>query len=523
MKYTLNELLADKDLRKELIEGAFIFNDAEGEFFAVDFQNESMRQNHITVFEVLYSLGGDTLFEALLAGGNTCLTKDPQAAKVGVQPIAGAEGWYLKTNASAAAAFNSILNGLAGLYDESRFSFSVSEESTTTHIVSDSENAYETSLMIDAPELRFVEENDQISILNIDENAPMSFVIQEKGETIEFDKFYRVEGILRDKADEDPEEEQTPSSYKYQLEKGGKVGFFNADFSQVIPPVFEDVILTNGGLLIAWKDCGIGLETADEKKYELCFGKPSWGLNQHTLDLSVSYKTEKGYRGCPSPTAYIETVRLEDEKEFLCYVPQHNIAEAFVFFEENNQVGWGVFDLTQNVRRGRFVTAENGVLSGEGSKRKLFVKTTEEKRDGEIHAADCKKLYFGEAPAYKAVGKLFGGKGYVVERDGYYAVAKFNTPEGIALRSYELDLEEMLTPYAFTEITSATEKYLIVDRFGKKGIFDIVNKTYAIPCDYETIRFREKDTFYVTKGGFGGTVKLDDGKLQWVEHLHRGE
>lgn len=523
MKYTLNNLLDDKSLRKELLEGSFTFNDKEGDFFAVDFQNESMRQNHITVFEVLYGLGGENLFEELLAGGNTCLTKDPDAAKVGIQPISGAEGWYLKTNASAAAAFSSILNGLAGLYDEYRFSFSVSEESTTTHIVADSENAYGTTIIMDAPELRFVEENDQISILNVDENAPMSFVIQEKDWTLEFDKFYCVEGILRDKFDGGLEEEQTPSSYKYQLEKGGKVGFFNADFSQVIPPVFEDVILTNNGTLIAWKDCGNGLEEEHEKKYELCFGKSSWGLNQHTLDLSVSYKTEKGFRGCPSSTAYIESIRLEDEREFVCYVPQENIPEAFVFFEEKSRNGWNVSGLTKNIRRGRFITAKEGVLSGEGSKRKLFIKTTEEKGDGEIHAEDCKKLYFGEEPAYKADSKLFGGRGYIVEKDGYYAVAKFNTPEGIALRTYELDLEELLTPYAFTNITPATEKYLFVDRFGKKGIFDIENKTYAIPCEYEAIYYRERDAFYVTKGGFGGTVKIDDGKMQWVEQLHRGE
>lgn len=521
MKYTLNNLLDDKNLRKELVEGTFTFNDKEGDFFAVDFQNESMRQNHITVFEVLYSLGGESLFEELLAGGNTCLTKDPDAAKVGVQPIAGAEGWYLKTNASAVAAFNSILNGLAGLYDEYRFSFSVTEESTATHIVADSENAYGTGILMSAPELRFVEENDQISILNVDENEAMSFVIQEKDGSLEFDKFYRIEGIVREQFDE--EEEQTPSAYKYQLEKGGKVGFFNADFSQVIPPVFEDVILTNSGVLIAWKDCSSGFEEADERKYELCFGKSSWGLNQHTLDLSISYKTEKGYRGCPAPTAYIEIVKFEDEKEFLCYVPQADIPEAFVFFDENKQSGWNFFGLTQNVRNGHFITAQDGVLSGEGSKRKLFVKTTEEKGDGEIHAEDCKKLYFGEEPAYKAVSKLFGGSGYIVEKDGYYAVAKFNTPEGFALRSYELDLEELLTPYAFTRITSATEKYLFVDRFGKKGIFDIEHKTYAIPCEYEAIYYRERDAFYVTKGGFGGTVKLEDGKMQWVEQLHRGE
>lgn len=517
MRYTLKELLADKDLRKELVENAFSFSDSEGDFFAVDFQGESMRQNHITVFEVLYALGGDALFEKLLAEGNTCLTKDPNAAKVGVQPVGGAEGWYLKTNASAAAAFASILNGLAGLNDESRFSFSTEESSTATHIVSKAGNNYETWMTMGDFGLVFqTDDNGLISIFNPDENQPMSFTIEKEYEVLEFDKFYSVEAINRKDFDENFESIDVPIAYKYQLEENGKFGFFNVEFSQVIPPMFKDVILTNEQRLIAWDQRGFGDLLDEEKKYGFYFNKTEWGFAQDKLD--TTFVCEANYVGLPEPTAEV-MVSKSSEETYVCYIPDRVLPRGLVFFEKQSNP----LERTP-VLTGRQVYAREGILKGEESKRQLAIETNEEYPDGWIHWEDCKKLYFGDEPAYRAVSKTSFTNYYVVEKEGYYALAKLHAPKVFYDNGKEMIFEELLTPYAFTDIRDGNQHQVIVDRFGKKGVFDMVAKEYVIPCEYEFVRKEINGDYIVKKAGLIGIIGFyKSGEPVWVEHLHREE
>ena len=110
--YYLKELLNDKELCKKVITKKFCLYENGGEFKSLDFANNSMRYNHIKTFEKLYEIGGKKLFDAILADGKTCLTDNPNAAKVGIVEIHGADGYYLKSNVSAIVAFNSILNAV---------------------------------------------------------------------------------------------------------------------------------------------------------------------------------------------------------------------------------------------------------------------------------------------------------------------------------------------------------------------------------------------------------------------------
>lgn len=524
MRYTLGELLADKELRKSLIEDTFYFTDENGEFFAVDFENESMRQNHITVFEVLYTLGGDELFEKLLAEGKTCLTKDSKAAKIGVQPISGAEGWYLKTNASAVAAFSSILNGLAGLENDERFYFGPQDTSTSTHFVSNSEHGYSTYFYSEGFETQVEKREDgRFVIKNIDENQVISFSVQENQDTpIEFDSFYALEPLFKKEevfTDESWESEyvDVAFAYKYKLDENGKWGYFNLAFTQVIPPNFEDVVLTENEdrtRLIAWEQQGFLGET-DFFFYFESMGK----VMENETELNVTHAYKTNYEGSPSGSAYVDRCyNFEDGTEVFCYVPQKNLGVGFVFLPGEGRKDFNSFSALTT--EGYFVKIHDGVLEGEKTNRKLAV-------EGDvIYAFDCKKLYCGEAQEHQVAYRLIEDGYYAVERDAYYAIAKFKkTKEQFPVSfSNELEFVELLTPYAFTDINcNSGEGYAIVERFGKQGLFNLNTKKYVLPCDYDRIGILHNNEYRIRKVDFYGMVSVRDGQVKWTEHLHREE
>ena len=55
-RYSLNELLNDKELCKKVITKKLYLYDGGGEFKSLDFENNSMRYNHITAFEQMYKI-----------------------------------------------------------------------------------------------------------------------------------------------------------------------------------------------------------------------------------------------------------------------------------------------------------------------------------------------------------------------------------------------------------------------------------------------------------------------------------
>ena len=113
--YYLGALLEDKELCKEIISKGFTLCDKNDILGDIDFVNNSMRFNHISTFKKLYEIGGKELFDNILKSGKTCLCDSPDAAKVGVVEIEGADGFYLKSNVSAIVALMSILNAIKSL------------------------------------------------------------------------------------------------------------------------------------------------------------------------------------------------------------------------------------------------------------------------------------------------------------------------------------------------------------------------------------------------------------------------
>ncbi len=483
MNYTLSELLADKALRKSIVEEPFSFTDASGDFFEVDFEGQSMRQNHITAFSVLYTLGGDELFEKLLGEGNTCLTKDPDAAKVGVVPVYGAEGWYLKTNASAVAAFTSILSGLAGLGEEERFTFSTYETSTENHIVASFANNYVPDIIFGELELRVEEKDGRFVVIHADSGEQISFSLKTMWSDVAIDSFYAVESLEGDGL----------IGYRYKLEENGAWGYFEKELGQVIPPMFSDLFVTDEGYVMAWSLSSFG----GEHKYTLYCPRYSVSI----LNTFGAYGIDD--EGLPTASATIEIADAED-KELLCYLPKSDSLYGFVFMDGET----------------RRIYVQNGILKGAKSKIGVAVMTSTVHPHGKICAQDCLKLYGFETVEHSAARRLTGFY-YAVERDAYYALARFTTVIGD--NSAALAFAELLTPYAFTSVSYLGDDYAVVEQFGKKGLFNFKLKKYIIPCEYEKIakRFGTENHFYIEKAGFEGVVKVEDGNLQWIEHLHR--
>ena len=80
-----------------------------------------------------------------------------------------------------------------------------------------------------------------------------------------------------------------------------------------------------------------------------------------------------------------------------------------------------------------------------------------------------------------------------------------------------------LTPYGFTDVAVWPRHYILVDRFGKKGVFNCETQKYTVPCDYSDIQYEyegQETRFIVSRMGFTGVI---DGMGRWVERLHRDE
>ncbi len=533
MNYILEELISDKELRKSLVDGIFTFSDEKGDFFAVDFENESMRQNHITTFEVLYSIGGDALFENILQEGNTCLTNDPDAAKVGIKEIAGAKGWYLKTNASAFNAFSSILYGLSALGDNARFTFTTVEETTSYKIVSKALENYSTGLEFGFEDVYKVEKNEDGSfgVIYAEDGKTVTFLTIGLNGNREISNFKILEPITvfceeYNEEDDEYKEHEKAVAYKFKLEENGKWGFFNAEFSQFIPPMFDGVLITTwekGKKLIAYEIIenwnftdNNSFDSLGVKDYYLYFSDNGI-LEFSNMKITMSYACCVPAEFSPAEQSIVDKMKLlKEDKEVVFYSSGGNPNSGFLFIKDKvsySQLGFGKKTLT-----GNRVIIEKKVLKGDNTKKALAIA-----ENGVASVEDFMKLYSEEQFSYRAVERLYQDT-YIVERDGYFGIAKMSKPKSRGFGGFEsvLELDEMITPYAFTGVTLALQDCVIVDRFGKKGLFRISDKKYVIPCDFDELVSLGWNKYKVNKADFTGIVQVGL-ESYWIEKLHREE
>ncbi|MBO7739018.1 MAG: zinc ribbon domain-containing protein [Oscillospiraceae bacterium] len=103
----------------------------------------------------------------------------------------------------------------------------------------------------------------------------------------------------------------------------------------------------------------------------------------------------------------------------------------------------------------------------------------------------------------------------IIKKDGWWAVAE------IDMRGMP-KISRMCTPFAFTSITR-NEKWLrahlLVERFGKKGVYNWEDNTYPVPCRYDSISLYNPESVSMYKvstlneshvvGFWGGWLKYE--------------
>lgn len=532
--YYLGTLLEDKALCKDLIAKGIVLCDKSGSIGDIDFANNSMRYNHISTFEKLYAYGGKKLFDAILKSGKTCLCTSPDAAKVGVVEIEGADGFYLKSNVSAIVAFMSILNGIHCIHlitsevdpcTDFYVDFSDEAEESATEdwgsfeeiSLEEEPEFYENALMVQKTDEGYV-------LCDKDTGEPVTFTCNDGTEMREISVMYSIEPLEYTKdfgtdelLFEDADGEKRTAGYRYQLEKDGKWGFISEHFAHFVYPIYVDILITKQGAVIGYymeSNLNITVSVAHSREYT--------SLDNFSLYDKVLHGPEYKYAVSDNPRelymlrnvhpAYLpkKGVLISSIEEDLTTI---GVAYAFDQFSSNmsNRGIYKCKDKTNSsfpygtqfytkYQKG-FITLEGENFWGHTWIRKVPAAGSD--------AAYCKAAYEWEpVDGIEYVG-ILDSYLYIAKKEGYYGLVIYNTSEH-KLKEYE-------TPFAFTNIQKISDDCCLVERFGKKGVYNYKTHTYLVPCEYEKVEM-DAGHFVVYKGGFKGEIGLGG---EWAVRLHR--
>ena len=532
--YYLGALLEDKELCKEIISKGFTLCDKNDILGDIDFVNNSMRFNHISTFKKLYEIGGKELFDNILKSGKTCLCDSPDAAKVGVVEIEGADGFYLKSNVSAIVALMSILNAIKSLdtvnseidpsvdfyaklgedeTEEDEFDFDSFGDITIDE--DDEPEYYENNLIIEKTDEGYI-------LCDAETGEQVTFECSDGNENKQISVMYNIEHL---QYDEDTEISpysgselalKAPQGYRYQLEKDGKWGFISEHFAHFVYPVYFYININDDGEVV-------GYYYTSESEITISVAHP---VNYTSLDNYSEY--DKVLHGAEVKYGYIDKYKdfylLRDVPE--SYAPIGDFAVTYVQ-DDYSTVGIAYAadtDLLNTQRKGiykckckddsafsynrqydaqykdGFIILENkGIFGGEKIKKAPAMSFNAKFCDIALKWEDTDGIQYVS---------MIGESLYIAKKEGYYGVVKYN-PDNKTL-DYE-------TPFAFTNIQKLTDINWLVDRFGKKGVYNILLHSYVVPCQYEKIE-HDVPYFTVYKGGFKGKVGIIG---EWVEKLHR--
>lgn len=558
MKYTLSQLLKDKKLRIALTKGSMTFADDNG-VFALDFATQPLRGKcQRTVFEKLYALGGEELFKGLLDGGNTNLTRDPNASNAGMVSVAGAEGWYLKTNVGDPSALASILFGIAGWaemsgdFDGELVSIcdgSEEPEKEATVPEKKAEKPAEEADLDEEDEESFEGWRNCLTKKLLGEALPLAeyslasknghhvfyddvkkqfvtFTAQLGGVERTFEEMLECERLVHNAYYGDWDDTDCGGSggadaiygYRYRVEKDGKWGFISAGFTKVLAPQFDGLKVVDsrfGKELLAWSVENENLQLWEALPVEAVGEQRDWWLQP--VKSSDGYLEDDNYyfdkEHVPAEDAYYEFRWDEEEKStYRLYFPSVRQGKGYYWNEDAGDT---------TVER---VTCQNGVLNvGAGNMcyripymGLLDLFAVKKALEEVWNRQDGFELVF----PLESQGSCSGmGRLAVVRRDGYWAVARLAPKRAGALCN---GLEDMLTPFAFTKIDAQNvwENQVVVDRFGKKGVFDYEKREYVVPCEYESVKATNTGFigYIVEKAGFKGSISRTG---NWVAALHR--
>lgn len=505
MKYLIPDLLNDQTLRKELLDKAFCLKDENGVFSGLDFLGSSLRANHRAVFDAIAASGGDAALEQVLSQNNTCLTKDPYAAKQGVVPVRGSNAYFIKTNAGAPLAFQSILNAIWDyahcaegfdrdtiyLLDEADTDEAEPEADRTAEEAVNRvcfETAYDFSVVVKDGRSCFYDDNEErfsgVPISTGDAERDKEHPVLESAEVLE----------------------EEPYGWRYKANAEDEYwGFIAKDFSFATEQQYTQISSHNvlaQNDVVALKD-GFGHYTiySAEWRHGL-LALPLLELAQETKVYGFAMEKE-------SDSQYVIQIRYslvgkEDSDP--------DEIDTFVLRMEELEIEQGKF----------YALGELGAACERCFVKGLLVSRTRQMKEvclandtfeAARHLGDrifyektesiCTGLEEGEICSYRAVKK-----------DCLWAV--------VAL-IWKTNEVKQLTPFAFTNAQGSIYGYCAVEQYGKWGVYDMLSNRYVIPCEYEpNITYSSEEAlFTVHKAGFVGRIRRKDGT--WETHLHREE
>jgi len=530
MGYTLTELINDKNLCKTLVKNGFIFKDGN-DVFTLDFQNQPALKIHRDTFNTLYQLGGDDFMEYLLKKGSTNLTNDPHATQQGVRPILGTENYFLKTNAGKIATVASILNGIFG-WAEYAEDFDVDAVMVYTM---EEEGIFDTEETDDAMEELFggprwevngyftamwdifptykncslATKNGKLCFYDEDSQKFITLYCKKGSELLPLDGMVTCEPLLN--------AYEEHMGHKYQMTEGGKWGYISKYFAQITEPKFEDIVVAtdawDNNILFAYRnheeDANFNpfaeedSENEKEATFDLFYSRVATysedSLKDHWFVLAPDF-SDVDERFKPNQFTKLDIETDENGNSAILYKAYHAATTALcnIKTDDNWQAEpWAVTYsepslYMKNVKTGKTLEYPCTCFDAGACLRALAP------MDLDFEMRNIWKI--SHKDSYVAI----------ICREGYYALAEMELAD-------IPKINKMLTPFAFTAISKLSSDQILLDRFGKKGVYDIHDETYIISCDYEKIT-RNYNSYSVFRMGFVGEINFYG---EWISHLHK--
>ena len=280
--------------------------------------------------------------------------------------------------------------------------------------------------------------------------------------------------------------------YRYQLKEHGKWGFISRNLTQVTAAVY-DGIAASEHLVAAWvygenedrMDLTLSLPTTDDD------GQTDIRLQaeEDTRPWPVFRDVNQWLR--PQRTAELVVQELEGGVAYLYRSGEDSPIGLLQIYKGGQCRSWHAYYKDGILSVAEFGEVLSKELPADGCTMALCLQALAEESD--LAATVCMKV-----PQLLPVGccatAMVGT--YIIRKNGYWALADLKVggaPEILRLH----------TPLCYTKAEHPhgwPEELLLVERFGKKGIYNWHTETFIATCEYESIR-RSANFFRLVRHG----------------------
>ena len=268
------------------------------------------------------------------------------------------------------------------------------------------------------------------------------------------------------------------AGYKYQVTEGGKWGFISPRLVQMTPPVYDEIVACDS-MVAAWTEM-------DDGTVDLTFSVQAEDTESGMTDTWLVQngptfcKVDKLY--IPLHNAVLESRRLDDGSTAWLYLPGKGTPFGLFLKCRNSQSG-----------QAHAVCYQKGFVSGEDFEDAIPAK--------KLTLAKCLELDAGKHSGLQVftcvVEPTHSGVGvYIIRKDGYWALADVDV-------NGEPTVLHLATPLAYTKMEQPEgwpQHWVLLERFGKQGIYHWMWEEFVASCEYEKI-FRDGNEYVLVRHG----------------------